>query len=267
MQQVGEQDPALLAEELGKALTDGELVTVSVTGIEACPTVEPWAGGDAQAAAADGTRVPDADCVLGTTGVYDPAAGTWSFDLTFAAQAWTEGAPGEEPLANEGFILRAVGAPNLAYGDPDLSTNWVVSLGDAEAADAERPVIRYTTAPVAADVDPGPPPAVAIPDLDPGSDLPLPPLGSGVVTPTPPAAPVANLAGALRARYAERTSTAGSGYLPGWVWLAIPLVALGATMFGQSLSAPAAAGRRRPGALTRLVALDEARTSTPSSRS
>ena len=26
-------------------------------------------------------------------------------------------------------MLRPVGAPNLAYGDPDLSTNWIVSLG------------------------------------------------------------------------------------------------------------------------------------------
>ena len=63
-------------------------------------------------------------------------AGTWVFDLTFAAQAWTEGVDGEV-LANQGIMLRPLGAPNFAYGDPDFSTNWVVSLADSTATDAE----------------------------------------------------------------------------------------------------------------------------------
>lgn len=262
--QVEEQDPATLAEDLSEALTSGDLATDTITGIEACPATETWNGGDAQGAAADGTRLPDVDCILGTTGAYDEAAGTWTFDLTFAAQAWTEGAPGESPLPNEGILLRPVGAPNLAYGDPDLSTNWVVSLADSSAAEPLRPLIRYST--VAVDA----PAAVATPALDGAA----PDLSLGDAAPVfepldVPAAPApsqgAQLAGALRARYAERTSTAGPGHLPGWVWLALPLTLLGAALFGHALLAPAAAGRRRPGALSRLTAADA--HPSPSSRS
>ena len=42
-------------------------------------------------------------------------------------------------------MLRPVGAPNFAYGDPDLSTNWIVSLADSTAAEGLRPMIRYST--------------------------------------------------------------------------------------------------------------------------
>jgi hypothetical protein len=255
LSQVSEQDPERLLDDLTRALTEGELTTESVTGIEACPAVEPWAAGDAQAAAADGTRLPDADCLLGTTGVHDAAAGTWTFDLTFAVQAWTEGAPNGEPLGNEGIVLRPVGAPNLAYGDPDVSTNWVVSLVDGSAAEGA-PLIRYSTVELGAPIDDSP-------TIDPGFDgslgAPLTPsFGPAPVAPgsRPPAA---SLAGAIRARYAERASSAGDGYLPGWVWLALPLGALGTMLFAQSLTASPAASRRRPGALSRLVATNESR--------
>lgn len=266
--QVSEQDPAKLVDDIGQALTEGELTTESVTGIEACPAVEPWIGGDAQAAAADGTRLPDTDCLLGTTGVLDPAAGTWTFDLTFAAQAWTGGEPGGEPLPNEGIVLRPVGAPNLAYGDPDLSTNWVVSLADAAAAEDERPLIRYSTVALTPEGVEGPPAFDGPSTFDPGvggvvelpSFDPIP--SSGPVTP-----PVASLGGAIRARYAERASSAGAGYLPGWVWLALPLGALGAVLLAQALAASPASSRRRPGALSKLVATNAASDPTPPSRS
>ncbi len=96
-----------------------------------------WNGGDAQDAALDGTRLPDSDCLKGTTSVFDPAAGAWTFDLTFAAQAW---ARLDDPWPTRAILLRPVGAPNLAYGDPDLSTNFIVSLADGKAAEGQRPV-------------------------------------------------------------------------------------------------------------------------------
>ncbi len=266
--QVGEQDPERLLDDIGKALTEGDLVTDSVTGIEACPAVEPWNGGSAQAAAADGTRLPDVDCLVGTTGVHDPDAGTWTFDLTFAAQAWTEGTPDGQPLGNEGIVLRPVGAPNLAYGDPDFSTNWVVSLADATGPEAERPLIRYSTVPLAPDFE-EPAPAVDLPAFDPGSfGSPSTPSFDPVpvvVAPTGPAAP--SLIGAIRARWGERTSTGGDGYLPGWAWLALPLALAGAALFGQALTAAPAAARRRPGALSRLVATNDARVPNSQHRS
>ncbi|MGH9275570.1 MAG: hypothetical protein ACRDZU_13065 [Acidimicrobiales bacterium] len=262
--QVGEQDPEKLVDDLTQALTSGELATDSVTGIEACPAVEPWVGGDAQGAAADGTRLPDTDCLIGTTGVHDAAAGTWTFDLTFAAQAWTEAGAGGEPLPNEGIVLRPVGAPNLAYGDPDVSTNWVVSLADGEAAEADRPLLRYST--VALAPDDAVPPA-GTDGFDPGLGSPFEPDFDPLpVVPgnTPPAV---SLGGTISARYAERASTAGDGYLPGWVWLALPFGAVGSVLFAQSLTASPAASRRRPGALSKLVATNESLHPTPSPRS
>jgi hypothetical protein len=266
MSQVSAQDPAKLVDDVAAALTSGELTTESVTGIEACPATETWEGGAAQGAAADGTRLPDADCILGTTGVYDPEAGTWTFDLTFAAQAWTEGAPGTDgPLPNEGILLRPLGAPNLAYGDPDLSTNWVVSFGDGEAGEATRPLIRYSTSPRSTEVA-----APAPVDMAPGEALPLAPQtaapsfdsGSAAVVPAAPQpSPGAALAGSLRARWAERTASTGAGELPTWMLLALPLGLAGAALFGQAAVAPATATRRRPGALSRLM------TAGPSARS
>jgi hypothetical protein len=253
--QVGEQDPEKLVADLTRALTEGDLTTETVTGIEACPAVEAWTGGSAQGAAVDGTRLPDTDCLVGTTGVYDAAAGTWTFDLTFAAQAWTEAEAGGSPLPNEGIVLRPLGAPNLAYGDPDLSTNWVVSLADATAAEAERPVIRYSTTPLpddgagSSDGSDGFDPGLGEPFLPPFDPLPAP-----AVSNNPPAV---SLGGAISARFGDRASSAGEGYLPGWVWVALPLGALGAWLFAQSLAATPAAARRRPGALSKLVAANE----------
>ena len=251
--QLQDQDPQKVLDAVTRALS-GEvpLVTETVTGIEACPIVEPWQGGPAQGAGLDGTRLPDATCLLGTTGSYDPSDGTWTFDLTFAAQAWLEGVEGEA-FANEGILLRPVGAPNLAYGDPDLSTNWLVSLGTAANGSGRQPIVRYST--VAAEVD-GPATSggggggtVALPPISTGGG----PVDFGPVAPSGPA----SVSGALRARYAEREASGGAGSTPGWVWLALPLGALGALLFGQSLAAVPAAVRRRPGALSQLIAADE----------
>jgi hypothetical protein len=246
--QLEAQDPQKIVDAVTRALS-GEvpLTTETITGIEACPALQPWRDGGGQGSALDGSRLPDVECLIGTTGQYDPAARTYTFDLTFAAQAWTEGVEGEA-FNNEGIILRPVGAPNLAYGDPDLSTNWVVSLADATAAEGLRPQIRYTTvsAPSTPDTGGGEVDlSVGLPDFGDGG-----PIDFGA--PSTPAG--ASLGGALQARFADRDSFDGKASTPGWVWLALPIGAAGALIFAQSLAAAPAAARRRPGALTRLIA-------------
>ena len=249
--QLSDQDPQLIADAIQRAIS-GEvpLAAETVTGIEACPILQSWNAGPAQGASLDSSRLPRSDCLVGTTGTFDQATGTWTFDLTFAVQAWTEGADGGEPLANEGIILRPVGAPNLAYGDPDLSTNWVVSLADATAAETLRPTIRYTTVPVEFDGGSAvlPDDGTAFPPLDVGAPIDL---GS----PTTPGG-VSTL-GALRARWAERDASGGHAHTPGWVWIGLPLAVAGAMIFAQALRASPAATRRRPGALTQLEAQRE----------
>ncbi|MEY2424812.1 MAG: hypothetical protein QOI61_384 [Actinomycetota bacterium] len=245
--QLEEQDPAKVSDAITRALT-GEvpLNTDTITGIEACPAIQPWNAGRAQSASLDGSQLPDVDCLTGTTGNF--SNGAWVFDLTFAAQAWTEGVDGKV-LANQGIMLRPLGAPNFAYGDPDFSTNWVVSLADSTATDASlRPRIRFTTV----DDETG---AV----IDPGGSVDLP----GFVAEAP-----LDFDGSVIGPSGGSSSGSGSngggsalpptrrgrshGSTPGWVWLALPIGLIGAFLFDQSLGATPAAMRRRPGALTML---------------
>jgi hypothetical protein len=241
--QLEEQAPEKIAEAVQRAIS-GEvpLVAQSVTGIEACPIREDWNAGDAQGANLDGVRLPATDCIVGTTGAFDPATATWTFDLTFMVQAWTDGLDGQ-PFENRGLMLRPVGAPNLAYGDPDVSTNWVVSLADSTAAEPLRPMLRYTT--VAGDeggaIDGGT--SAELPSFTPGGPVDFGAPGPGPVTPGGgEAAPGEELVPTPR----RASST------PGWVWLVLPLGLVAAAIFAQSLDATPDALRRRPGALTRL---------------
>ena len=242
--QLEEQDPQKIADAITRAIT-GEvpLVAQNVTGIEACPVIEPWNAGPAQGANLDGVRLPATDCLVGTTGTFDPATATWTFDLTFAVQAWSEGADGTT-LENQGIMLRPVGAPNFAYGDPDLSTNWVVSLANSTNANtALRPMIRYTT--VGGEdtgaTDGG---SAELPPLDAGGPVDFGPISPG------PAAPSGG--GQPSGEAAAPTARRSSSSTPGWVWLGLPFGLIGAAVFAQSLDATPDALRRRPGALTRL---------------
>ena len=264
--QLEKQDPQKIADAIQRAITGQmPLVDQHVTGIEACPATQEWPGGAAQGAALDGTRLPNVDCLSGTTGVFDPKAGTWTFDLTYAAQSWTTGLQGAKPIDNQGILLRPAGAPNLAYGDPDLSTNWVVSLADAGDAPTLRPTIRYTTVPAAGASGGGggggavalPGGAFEIPALG-GSDGGLS-LGSPTITNGG-----ASTIGALRARYERGKPTGGHPQTEGWVWLALPFLVGGALLLGDALRAKPARAKRRSGALTRLEArLDLAREADP----
>ena len=252
--QIEQQDPQKVADAVTKALT-GEvpLATQTITGIEACPITDPWNAGRGQSASLDGSRLPRTDCLTGTTGVFDDKTRTWHFDLSFAVQAWTEGADGKT-LANQGVMLRPVGAPNFAYGDPDFSTNWVVSLADSTNADESlRPRIRYTTVVDENDAVTDPGGAADLPDLalggdalDLGGDS-----GLGVSPGAGVGVPAVNDDTATGSARRPRTIAAHAS-TPGWVWFVLPLLVLGAYLFDQSLIATPAALRRRAGALTQM---------------
>lgn len=255
--QVSAQDPAQFAALVQRiAGEDVPVFTETITGLEACPVKEGWNAGDAQNAGQGGSRVPAVNCVLGSTAVYDPEQQTFTFDLTFAAQAWTTGGPDGDVLPNEGFLIRPVGAPNLAYGDPDFSTNWLVSLADNEAAENLRPRIRYTTVP---DPDAGGDLDLDL-GLDTGGDAPVPffpdtALDLGTVPApvvTPPASRVVQVSGDFTARWGERKAVS-SNDVSGWTLLLIPLALAGAFVFGEALMAQPGHLRRRTGALTELM--------------
>lgn len=248
--QLEEQDPKKISDSITKAITGGiPLATNTITGIEMCPITTEWNGGRAQGAALDGTRLPKVDCLTGTTGTFDTNSRTWTFDLTFAAQAWTEGVDGKE-FPNQGVMLRPLGAPNLAYGDPDLSTNWIVGLADSTNTDAAlRPRVRFETVSdeggsvvddgsidLPPDLGLGDDTGVDFGDINTGSGSDS---GSGVNTGSGSDGPKVIAA-------ASKAST------PGWLWFLLPLAVVLAYVFDQSLIATPAALRRRPGALTKL---------------
>jgi hypothetical protein len=99
--------------------------------MEACPLLEPFEpGGAPEASHADeiprdeDTGEALVDCVVGSGAAFDAETERWSFDLTFAAEAWSSG-----ELDNHGVLIRPTGGPNLAFGDPDTSTNAQIVLG------------------------------------------------------------------------------------------------------------------------------------------
>ena len=270
----GEQSPEVFQEQMGKALEE-EPVTQPLLGIEACPLTVPI---PADAAApqsvpvreiseenVDGQLVPAVDCLYGSNGTFDADAGTWSFDLTFAARAWTDGS-----LENHGILLRPTGAPNLAFGDPDSSTNAQVVL---DLAAAPRATFASSTPP--------PPPEPLAPAPATGSGAPAtsspsmvsqppstqmfaspPSSGSGTASPSSPPAEVAPPQTAPAAPDAGTQDVALDAVPAGqegpstpWtVWLLLVPFAGGAWLTARSLAEDVVVGgSSRGGALTRLV--------------
>ena len=129
---IGPQDPAVLADGLAAALEEDPVeVDPELIGIEACPLLSEFTPGGAPQASPDtslpqreegDTKVVDVDCIFGTNAVRADGD-NWVFDLTFTAAAWASG-----ELRNHGLLLRPIGAPNLAFGDPDTSTTAQVAL-------------------------------------------------------------------------------------------------------------------------------------------
>lgn len=253
--QISDQDPTQFADVFSD-VASGETAAFAetITGIEACPAIETWDGGTAQNAGVEGERVPDVDCLVGTTGVFDTSNSTWVFDITFAVEAWTTGGLGGEPIPNEGILFRPLGAENLAYGDPDLSTNWLVSLANEDAADDLKPRLRYSIAPAAPEIQPITPdvaaPAPAAP-ISSGSSS----SGGGTQIIENTAAPQTQtvLPGGIRARYAEPASVSTSASSPWWLLLLLPLLVGGAWSLGESIFATPTGGATRAGALDRLM--------------
>ncbi|MEX1177588.1 MAG: hypothetical protein WEB09_03920 [Nitriliruptor sp.] len=129
---IATSDPAVFADGFAAALEEDPIDTSTVMAFEACPLLEEFEPAGAPQASDesalptrefDGEEVAAVDCTFGGNGVYDEAAGTWSVDLAFTAQAWAEG-----EIENHGVLLRPTGAPNLAFGDGDTSTTAQVAL-------------------------------------------------------------------------------------------------------------------------------------------
>lgn len=287
IQTAGSQDPEVFVEQMSMALEE-EPLTQPVLGMEACPLLVPIpedavAPQSAPIAAisdenADGELEPAVDCLYGANGSFDEDAGTWSFDLTSAARAWADGS-----LDDHGILLRATGAPNLAFGDADISTNARVVLDLAAP-----PTATYTSSEPPPPVEPLAPAspeedASPEPDSTPTDDAPsTEPSPSSTGSSAPPSAPVsaapptssssgsapstdvpsaevappaADSAGGQDQTVAldsEPVSTPSSGP---WAWLLVPVFAAGAWLITRALTEdiPAAAGPGRGGALTRLV--------------
>lgn len=285
---IGPQDPAILAEGLAAALQeDPAEVDPELIGIEACPLLSEFTPGGAPQASSDAElprrqegddEVVDIDCIFGTNGMRGED-GRWSFDLTFTAGAWATG-----ELQNHGLLLRPIGAPNLAFGDPDTSTTAQVALNltGVEAA-------MQTAEP--------PPPVEPMAGADGGFEEPMvaeaggiddggfddgggfdggggfddagfddaaggtadgaefdeTPVGDGEAEATPGA----EVAAPDEAPQASATTAADPAPgQPWWTWLLLPVFVGGAYVTSQALTATTAAGGASvgSGALSRLMA-------------
>jgi len=270
IQAAGGQDPEAFQEQLARALEEEEPLAEPVLGIEACPLTVPVPE-DAEPPQsrpvssvsqenADGGAEAAVDCLYGANGTFDEKTQSWSFDLTFAAQAWADGT-----LDDNGVLLRPTGAPNLAFGDPDTSTNAQVVLDIARAPTATfststppPPPAPLAPAPALGDTT-GTAPSTAAPSSTSSfSSPPSGPVDGGSVSMDTPAAEVAPpqtapSAGQEPTVALDATPATSPGSWP-WSWLLLPVFAAGAWLTARSLTAEVVVtGARRGGALSRLV--------------
>lgn len=214
-----------------------KLLAVEPTGVEVCAVVASWTEGDNL----DAATMPERECTYGSNGVR-AADGSWTFDLSVMAQAWADGV-----IPNLGIYIGPVTAQNLEYGDPDYSTNFLVSFGGKDAAAATHPAVRasYTELPPEEVVD-DPPPFDPVPVGDPLPPY-VPPAYEPPVSPDPPRGPIA----------LGPTVPVGKPFIPARMWLAFPLGLVAAALFSRGLGAEAEpAFARAGGALTRLTGGD-----------
>jgi len=176
--------------------------------------------------------------------------GEWVFDLTLAANAWTEG-----KMANNGLLLRPVLPPNLAYGDPDLSTfDQVVFYSPQSTTNpAQLPAFIMTTKEKSKPVTTSATRTVQSQVLGAqetfdetfGSiDDAMTPIDAG---PAPAPEPEPEVQAAIPA-------LSGSPVTAWWTWLLLPILLGGIFMTTQALTAEAApVTTERAGAMTRLI--------------
>ena len=251
LSQVSAPNPDLFVE-LVERLAAGEidLLGMEPTGIEACLVAEDWDPGASQ----PGAYQPDVDCVFGTNGVRDAAARTWTFDLTNIARAWVEGTP------NHGISLKPRAAENVAYGDPDISTNFLVSLGVGTTGTTPGVLTLVTSA-----TPPDLPPLGGDDFGNSGGGLDLPPLGNlpdggsdQFAAPAIPAPPVSSGRSNAGGDSGGRPSispdlqpiSTGSTW---WLWLLLPIGVLALWGYSGAVDAEQRNHVAGSGALTRLM--------------
>lgn len=296
---ISSKEPADFVEGLVEALDEDPIDTSKVLAFEACPFLEEFTPGGAPQASdrdempqgedADGNPAPAVDCTYGGNGVYDEEAELWRVDLAFTAQAWADG-----ELENHGVLLRPIGAPNLAFGDADTSTNAQLVLDITEVTAAMETAEAFdpgdfgdfddfedagkddlgSPAPAddfASDDFAGDPPS-----FDSGSDVGAPldspefPESASEDAPLTDAPAVADGLGGDEGTQLDTQATRPAGstpHTPWWVWTLAPLLMGGAYLTGSAVLAPApalaAAGAGGGGALTRMLAKHSAATTVP----
>lgn len=125
-------------------IASGEVApfTTDFPGLEMCVIKTPWDAGASQPR----TSQPEIDPLFCSPVAKPGPDGAITFDMTFAAN---DSLPGGFVPGWEGVLVRPLAAANVAYGDPDFTTNYIAYVADPALAP---PTV---TAPV---VD-GPPPA------------------------------------------------------------------------------------------------------------
>jgi hypothetical protein len=241
--QYPEPKPDVLQAYLaGVAGGNPALAAFEPTGIEACLVRSPFTAGPSQ----DPKARPQADCLVGATGERDAAAGTWTFDIAGIVQEWVDGAP------NEGIYLGPLGAQNVAYGDPDPSTNFQVSLKTAPAADGTGPRAVVATGEK-------PPELTDLPLSDSGvlgeslSDAGPVDNVSTIGSPLGSSGVVGSVDTGATTEPASERRTLPDASSPWWLWLLVPIGVAGCYALAQALDATPEAVTRRAGAMTRLV--------------
>jgi len=251
---IGTEDPEYFVNGLADALENQALDLSQRVGIEACPLTTPFEPGGAPMAQSEFDIPRDTetgelaiDCVLGSIGTFDPGGEAWRFDLAFAARAWASG-----DLENHGLLLRPIGSPNLAFGDPDPTTNAQVGLDIGTVAVAMATGVPAVFSPPAAPSN-QPPTLAGGTGLDVGDPVgvgappvaaPAPPRDDPILAPPPTSSPPQ----AVQPARSQATN-------PWWMWLALPAFALGSWLALSGLAAPAVATDvHRSGAMTRLLA-------------
>ena len=284
---VGDQDPGVVVERLGDiAEQDPVQFDSDAIRMEACPLTEPFEPEGAPQAQhsddmprqegpdEDTLGDPAVDCMLGGTGTYNEETEAWEFDLAFAADAWASG-----ELDNNGVLISPVGVGNLAYGDPDLTTNAQVTVAIEDvtvAVDTAEPPPEVGELeepgelgePMESDdmaledggdsFDAGSADDGA--DFDDGGSADAPSVADGAESPDDGMAGDGPVDDPEVAGDPELEQAAPVGAEPGspwWVWLLVPAFAGGAYLVGNAMTASplaALAGGERPGAMSRLIA-------------
>lgn len=239
--------------KLLSSMADGETAVLvpEPTGVEACPVLEAWDEGENL----DGREQPERDCIFGANGVRGED-GSWTFDLTYAAQSWVDGT-----VENHGVYVGPVSPQNVEYGDADPSTNFQISFAGPDAEPALQPAVRLvlrergaepTPVPATGSIDPGPGLAAGpAPDFAGGVEV----AESGVFEPgdgTPPvSAPGAEVPAEPVSAPVPAKSAPGS--LPWPAWLLLPLGLSGAALFARAAEADVGSAPQRSGVLERLT--------------